>query len=68
MYEKLKEHIESRGYTISRLALECRISPSNLHQALKGKRQVYPKWRQSICQILEVNEEEIFPPYVKGGL
>ena len=68
MYERLKEQMKQKGYSKTKLALECKISPSNLIQALNGKRQMFPAWRKAICEVLNVDDADMFPPYRNGGL
>lgn len=57
---KLKQIIDERKITPYRLAKDCNISTSLIYGVVKGTQQVFPRWRKSISEYLELPEEEIF--------
>lgn len=44
-----------------KIAMEAGISPSDFYQALKGQKPFYPRWRISLCEVLDLREEDLFP-------
>lgn len=60
VHHNLKRIASEKGYSIHRLALEARISPTDLYSAVNGERRFFPKWRERVAQVLGVDEETIF--------
>lgn len=60
MKNNVKQIAVEKGYSIHRLALEARISPSDLYSAVNGKREFFPKWRERVAQVLGVDEDTLF--------
>ena len=60
VHHNLKRIASEKGYSIHRLALEARISPSDLYSAVNGKREFFPKWRERVAQVLGVDENSLF--------
>lgn len=61
MYEELKKEMERKKMCAMKLAGKAGISPSDLYQALKGKKPFFPAWRKRIAEVLQVPESDIFP-------
>lgn len=60
MNNQIKKIATEKGYSLHRLALEARISPSDLYSAVNGKREFFPKWRERVAQVLGVDEDTLF--------
>lgn len=52
--------LEDREISKLQLALNCKITPSDLYRAIKGKKPFYPKWRKNISKYLNVEESFLF--------
>jgi len=63
VYPYLKDAMKENGLSANRLALKSEISPSDLSQALNGKKPFFPGWRKRISQVLRTSEEILFPEY-----
>lgn len=60
MYNKLLGTLQERNISRNRLARECNITPSDLYSALKGEKRMFPRWRKSISEYLDVDETILF--------
>lgn len=60
---KLKTVLKERGLSTHGVALLAKISPSDLCQALNGKKTFYRGWRMRISAVLGMSENELFPEY-----
>jgi hypothetical protein len=61
MYEQLKQVLRSNDITLLKLSYMTHISPSDLSQAMQGKKPFFPAWKQKICNALHVGEINLFP-------
>ena len=70
MYENLLKAIHNKHLTKCKVAILSGISPSNFYSCLSGKNPFYPNYKKRICEVLEMNEEELFPSCedVKGAM
>ncbi len=60
MYEKLLEEMKRRGITRNKLAKMSDITPSDLYSALNGERKFYDGWKKRVCDVLEMDIDELF--------
>lgn len=60
MFELLKEAMDDLGITAYKLAKEADIVPSDLYQAIEGKRPMYPNWRKRIAAAIGKSEKALF--------
>ncbi|MFH5836716.1 hypothetical protein ACHAL6_11650 [Proteiniclasticum sp. C24MP] len=58
LYEKA---VQARQVSNMKIAMEAGISPSDFYQALKGLKPFFPRWRDSLCEVLDLREEDLFP-------
>lgn len=56
----LLEILETKGISKLQLACKCGMATTDLYSAINGNKPFYPKWRKSISNFLEVDEELIF--------
>lgn len=56
----LLEILKQRKISKMQLALNARITPSDLYQALNGKKPFFPAWKKRIADFLDVDIEELF--------
>ena len=56
----LLEILKQRKISKMQLALNARITPSDLYQALNGKKPFFPAWKKRIADFLDVDMEELF--------
>ena len=56
----LLEILKQRKISKMQLALNARITPSDLYQALNGKQPFFPAWKKRIADFLDVDMEELF--------
>ena len=61
MYETLLKTIERKGISRYRLAKMASITPQDLYATLGGKKEMFPSWRVHICEVLNMNDRELFP-------
>jgi hypothetical protein len=59
-FTKVEEILKGHGLSKLQAALLARISPSDFYQAMNGKRPFFPAWRKRLCEVLEVEESELF--------
>lgn len=52
--------LKQRKISKMQLALNARITPSDLYQALNGKKTFFPAWKKRIADFLDVDIEELF--------
>jgi len=62
---KLEKVLMEHGISKLRIALSAGVPPSDLYQALNGKKPLYPMWRKRIANTLQMNEDDLFPEYKK---
>lgn len=56
----LKKILKERDISAYRLAKECHIAPCDIYQALNGKKPMFPRWRKSISNFLQMDEKQLF--------
>ncbi len=56
----LLEILKERNITKLQLALNTKITPSDLYCALNGKKPFYPAWRKRISKYLNISDKELF--------
>lgn len=61
MYESLKAEMNAQGIKAYTLAKRAEIVPSDLYQAIKGTRPMFPNWRKRVAAVLGKTEEALFP-------
>jgi predicted transcriptional regulator len=59
---KLIQLLEKKNLSKLQLALRAGISPSDLYDAINGRKPFYPAWKKRISECLEMTEEDIFMP------
>lgn len=59
--------VQERKVSNMKIAMEAGISPSDFYQALKGLKPFYPRWRDSLCKVLDLREEDLFPEESRKG-
>ena len=60
MYDNLKKIMKEKNINTNQLALLSRITPSDLYQALSGKKPFFPNWRKRVAEVLDCNADELF--------
>ena len=60
MYDNLKKIMKEKNINTTQLALLSRITPSDLYQALSGKKPFFPNWRKRVAEALDSTVEELF--------
>jgi len=60
MYTKIESLIKEQGMSKMQLAMKAGINPSDLYQALKGNKPMFPAYRRKISNALGVPEAELF--------
>ena len=60
MYDNLKKIMKEKNINTNQLALLSRITPSDLYQALSGKKPFFLNWRKRVAEALDSTVEEIF--------
>jgi len=66
MYESLRREMQKQNIKTYTLAKRSDIVPSDLYQALKGQRPMYPNWRRRIAEALNAPVDELFPNDVES--
>jgi len=56
----LKRILKERNITPYRLARDCKIALPDIYQALNGKKQMFPRWKKSIAEYLQMPEDALF--------
>lgn len=56
----LLEILKQQKISKMQLALNARITPSDLYQALNGKKPFFPAWKKRIADFLDIDIEELF--------
>jgi len=56
----LLEILKQRKISKMQLALNAKITTSDLYQALNGKKPFFPAWKMRIADFLNVDIEELF--------
>lgn len=59
----LKEAMKQKGLSGNKLAFKTFIAPSDLSQAINGKKPFFPSWRKRISEVLGIPESVLFPEY-----
>ncbi len=57
---RLIDVINQRKISKLQLALNAKITPSDLYQALSGKKEFFPAWKKRIADYLKVDISELF--------
>lgn len=60
-YQMFEEAIKEKKISKMKLSMEAGISPSDFYQAYSGMKPFYPRWRESICKVLDLKKEDLFP-------
>ena len=60
MYDNLKKIMKEKNINTNQLAFASLITPSDLYQALSGKKPFFPNWRKRVAEALDSTVEEIF--------
>ena len=55
------ETIKCRNVSKLKISMEAGISPSDFYQAYRGLKPFFPFCRESICRVLDLKEEDLFP-------
>lgn len=61
----LKDYLKENNISILALSREAKIAPSDLSQALNGKRPFFPAWRHRLSISLNIPEKVLFPEYAE---
>ncbi len=61
----IRNYLQEQGISILELSRNAKIAPSDLCQALDGKRPFFPNWRKRVAQALNIPEDELFPEYTQ---
>lgn len=61
--KNLRKAMKKKNWSINKLALESKITPSDLNCAINGKKPFYPNWRKRVAAALQCTEAELFPTY-----
>jgi len=61
----LKKIISDKGISQSKVARIADIPQSNFNLICNGKLHPCPAWRRRISEVLEMQEDELFPEFVK---
>lgn len=65
MYDHLREILQIRGISIYRLAVLTGLNQSTLYNGFRYG-CLFPKHRRLICDVLGMNEEEVFTLEERG--
>jgi len=63
----LMEVLEKRKISRLQLALQAKVTPTDLYLAIAGKKPFYPAWKRRISEYLQINESELFGQQKEGG-
>lgn len=58
--KKLKVVLHNKGITAYKLAKECNIALPDMYSAINGKKVMFPRWKKSISDYLNMPEAELF--------
>jgi transcriptional regulator with XRE-family HTH domain len=61
MENNLREYRQRLGITQVELSRKARIAPPNLSAIERGRLLPWDKAKESLCRVLGVTEEELFP-------
>lgn len=64
--KKIEQVLKKKGLSKNRAAMMAQISPSDLYQAINGKKPFFPAWRKRLSEVLQVPEDELFPEYAEN--
>lgn len=67
MYAKLKNKMQAEHLTINRLAKQSNITPQDLYAVFKGRKPMFPKWKERIAEALNADVKDLFNEEAEGG-
>lgn len=57
----LETLISKKGISKMQFSRLVNMSPADMYQMINGKKCTFPAWRRRICQVLEMEEKDVFP-------
>ena len=54
----IKDKAKEKDFSIYRVSVLCKITPSSVYQLMKGLVPMYPKWKTAISDVLDITDDE----------